>query len=135
MKTKNFRTSLLIILTSVTAILLVTACGQIEANRNYVVTSLPGLIRASFQTFDLEESQPVGMQAGQTIDIQYKAELTKGQVIFQLLDPDGEVVWEKSVGEDISEQVTLNAEKTGRYRVNVVGEKAGGSYEITWEVK
>jgi hypothetical protein len=135
MKTKIFRKPLLVASIAVTMLIAGSGCDQFKINRNYVVTSLPGLIRASFQTFDLEESQPVGMQAGQTIDIQYKAELTKGHVIFQLLDPDGEVVWEKSVGEDISEQVTLNAEKTGRYRVNVVGEKAGGSYEITWEVK
>jgi hypothetical protein len=135
MKTKIFRMPVLLIFTSMLVFLAVTGCSQFEANRNYVVTSLPGLIRASFQTFDLKESQPVGAQAGQTISIQYKAELTKGYVIFQFQNPENEVVWEQSVDSNASDQVDVVAEQTGRFRVNVIGEDAGGSYEITWEVK
>lgn len=50
-------------------------------------------------------------------------------------NPHDEVIWEKTVaeGESIGDEIELEAGEGGVYTIIVVGDSAGGEYELAWE--
>lgn len=101
----------------------------------FVQNTLPDGAEASYFTFDGTERYSFRAKEGDEFKVVFEFEVEKGALTFQLISPDGEVVW-TSPGhvESGSESVSSQALKTGRYRILVTGEETGGGYHFTHTV-
>jgi hypothetical protein len=99
--------------------------GENEDGRMYYdIKTFSGFERGSVQT-----------EKGQTIAFDYDATLTKGSLIIEWQDPEGEVVWRKNLVESDSGVENITVESSGEYTVVVQGLDAGGSFDVSWNIQ
>ena len=98
-------------------------------------THLPGLWRASYSTFTGSKSDVFQADAGQTLDLEYNAQVDKGMLSIQVVNPGDEVVWEASLKEDQAETTQVSLDHSGRYAIRITGEETGGSWDLKWYVE
>lgn len=91
--------------------------------------------QASFHTLTGRKSWRENLQEGDTLSLEYEADLVIGTLLLQVENPESEVIWEKTVteGEDVGEEIELSADESGTYTIAVVGDGAGGEYELAWD--
>lgn len=89
---------------------------------------------ARFHTLTGRKTWRETLQEGDTFSLEYEAEVEKGSLTLQVENPQDEVIWEKAVaeGESAGEEIELAAGESGAYTIAVVGDGAGGSYELAW---
>ena len=90
---------------------------------------------AHFHTLTGRKSWRENLREGDTFSLEYDASLEKGSLLLQVENSQGEVIWEKTVaeGESAGEEMELTAGESGTYTIAVVGDDAGGEYELAWE--
>ena len=90
---------------------------------------------ARFHTLTGRKSWRENLGKGDTFSLEYDAKLEKGSLLLQVENPQGEVIWERTVaeGESAGEVIELTAGESGTYTIAVVGDGAGGEYELAWE--
>ena len=126
------RTTLLIVYAILLAGLL-AACSQSTARLDWVETSAPGHVEASYAKFTGTETRTVLAQAGRTLYLEYKAEVDAGDLCLEVKDPFGKTIWYATLCEDCAETKALPVDEDGCYTIFVEGEDAEGSFDLVWE--
>lgn len=119
------------------ATLLLAGCdGQSYTRTNWTQTSLPGITQATFGSFTGIDSTKFQADEGEQLTMQITFTVEGGNLGFILMSPDGELLWEsQELGQADTLSFSLELPETGTYKIQYLGMKAKGSFEITWEVK
>lgn len=90
--------------------------------------------QARFRTLTGRKTWGEQLASGDSLVLEYEAEIEKGSLTLQVESPEDEVIWERTLteGEDAADQIELNASENGTYTIAVTGDGAGGSYELAW---
>ena len=101
----------------------------------WVGTNVDGRIAYNFRLFNGDEVGVAQVEAGETLTIDYAANVDRGVLSFRLLDPQGTVVFAEAVETDVSDQFVLNPEQPGQYEIHIVGDNAVGGFVVDWSVQ
>lgn len=115
-------------------LLLPVACDERNDRVGWVGSSLPGEITYRYQTFNGVETGRANVEQGDTIDLTYQAEVTKGTLAIQLQAPDGSIVWEEILRETGAGSANWTADQNGTYHVRIQGDQTGGSFDVRWSM-
>ena len=133
MKTKS-----LLLITAILAILL-SACelnklkfGEV---RMMYGTNEEGRISYDISTFTGIESGDLQAEQGQTISFTYHAVLDKGSLVIEWQDPQGQVIWNKSLVESDHGGDEIEILSPGKYTIIIQGKGVGGSFDVSWQMK
>ena len=118
------------------ATLLLAGCdGQSYTRTNWTQTSLPGITKASFGSFTGIDSTKFSADEGEQLTMKISYTVEGGNLGFILMSPDGELLWEsQELGESDTLSFSLELPDTGAYKIQYLGMKAKGNFEITWEI-
>jgi hypothetical protein len=94
-----------------------------------------GYLTYNYSTFTGFERGSSEAEAGQTIAFEYVVTVNKGSLLIEWQDPDGEVVWRKSLVESERGEAEILAETSGDYAVVIQGKNAGGYFELSLEIE
>ena len=75
------------------------------------------------------------VQPGETLYLEYDAEVNKGNLQLEVDDPFGGAIWCVSLCENCGETKALPLNKAGCYTISVRGEAAEGGFDLKWEQK
>ena len=114
---------------------LVAACGQSSLEVGMVETNLPGRWEASYTTFTGTKVDTIRAQAGQILELAYKVKVDKGDLSIKVGRHDREALWDASLQEDAKDTVEIALGQDGPYTLIVEGENAGGSFDLSWELR
>ena len=129
--TVSLRYGLLVSL-MITTICIFSACSPADINLAYAGTNREGKIAYQYALFNGKEIQRDDFVAGQEVKLDYSAVVKNGSFTFQVVDPDGDVLWSETVQEDIDAQKTIKIPVNGEYRLSVSGDQAKGRYRLEW---
>jgi hypothetical protein len=87
-------------------------------------------MKASFLYFDGAKQKEINLKAGEEVTINLLSKITEGKLVIEIVDDDGNVV--KQYENTIDQKEKIKSSQAEKYRILVKGEKAKGSYEITW---
>lgn len=75
------------------------------------------------------------LDEGQALELDFAAQLHKGGLTLQVVSPEEAVIWELEVmeGETKADSLEIVALDGGRYSIVVIGDRAGGSYQLEWQ--
>ena len=90
-------------------------------------------IEAKYKKFTGTEKKGIRLKEGDTLVIDYQSEVTEGTLTLTLTDPEGNEVL--SLTADTEGTESLGAEESGKYTLNIRGDKTGGSFTINWNIK
>ncbi|AIQ48477.1 hypothetical protein R70723_23090 [Paenibacillus sp. FSL R7-0273] len=105
--------------------MLLTACDK---KLMFVGSESGSKVKASYKLFSGTDDKKVKLKSGETLAVDYKSKVEKGELTIELYDPDGELVKDFNTGEAGSERI--EADKDGAYKFIITGKSAKGSYEI-----
>lgn len=90
---------------------------------------------ARFHTLSGRKTWRERLEAGDTLSLDYEAEVEKGTLALQVEDSKDAVIWEKVVaaGEKATDEVEMVVEESGTYTIVVAGDDAGGRYQLAWD--
>ena len=89
----------------------------------------------SYSKFTGVESDRLQAEKGQLIAFSYEVSVEKGSLIIELQDPNGEVLWNQVLETNAQDQLEIPVETTGIQSIIIQGKDAGGSFEVSWQVK
>ncbi|WP_042197191.1 hypothetical protein [Paenibacillus camerounensis] len=110
--------------------MLLTACDK---KMMFIASESGSKIKASYKLFSGTDDKKVKLKSGETLTVDYKSKVERGELTIALYDPDGELVKDFNTGETGSEEIT--AGKDGTYKFIITGEGAKGSYEIKFSTE
>jgi hypothetical protein len=111
---------------------LLVGCRGSSVRLGWIETSSPGHIAASYSEFTGTEVRTIQAQPGDTLCLEYDAEVDKGSLRLEVEDPFGQIIWCTSLCEDCGESNALPVEEGGCYTVLVWGEETAGSFDLSW---
>lgn len=114
---------------------LITGCGQSSLEIGMVETNLPGRWEASYATFTGIKVNRIQADAGQILTLEYEIQVDKGDLSIAVSHEENEALWDVSLREDAKDTVELTLEQDGPYALTIEGDNAGGSFDLSWEVK
>jgi hypothetical protein len=117
------------------ALALVGCSGRSSLRRGWVETSGLSHLDIRYNTFDGVERRSFRAAEGQDINLEAALQVEDGSLTVRLLDPSGELIWEESYTEDAEFSLAVEAERKGRYKLQVEGESAEGGFALDWEVR
>jgi len=130
-------TSLLIFLT-----VLLSACGggslhlgklKIgEVRIGMFETRGPNHMAYSYTTFSGHESDPIELESGQILTVDYQVQMTKGSLTIEIQSPQNKVLWQKNFDSDASDSIKIQAQESGQHFMIISAEAAGGSVDVSW---
>lgn len=97
-------------------------------------TNVDGHISYNYSIFTGVESGSQQVEAGQRIFFEYRVTVNKGSLLIEWQDPEGEVVWRKSLQDSESGEDDFTAGSTGTYRIIIQGKSTGGDFDVTWKM-
>jgi hypothetical protein len=121
-----------------TALLLggfLAACGRSSIVIGMREMHLPGDWQANYSTFTGVKSDSFQADAGQTLILDYDAQVDKGALSIQVENPADKLVWEAQLQEAQSDSVQILLDQTGRYVLRIAGENASGSWDLQWNIE
>ncbi len=107
--------------------MLLTACDK---KIMYVGSDFGSKVKASYRLFTGTDEKTVKLKSGDTLVVDYRSKVEKGELTIKLYDPDGQLVRELGTGESGSEEIEVD--KDGKYKFEITGKDAKGSYEIKY---
>lgn len=115
-------------------LLALLAVGCDGASIGVVETNGLNSTRANFETLNERKSRDENLARNEVLTLNYLVQVEKGALTVQIENPQEEVVWEwsGSAGDTVDDQVAIRAEEAGEYTIAVVGDGAGGRYELSW---
>lgn len=90
-------------------------------------------IKASYSLFTGTDEKKVNLKSGETLAVDYRSEVAKGDLTIKLYDPDNQLL--KALSTNKSGNEKIEADKAGTYRFEITGSSAKGSYEITYKIE
>ncbi len=97
-------------------------------------TNEDGHISYNYSTFTGVENGRIQVEAGQRIFFDYRVSVTKGSLVIEWQDPEGEIVWREKIQENKDGEEIITAESSGTYRIIIQGKNAGGDFDIRWQM-
>jgi hypothetical protein len=97
-------------------------------------SSAPGHIGAHFRYFDGNDSRPLSGDAGGDLTLRYDLEPEKGVLALHVLSPEGDVIWTRSATEPAVGSTAIPLPESGRYRVEITGERSRGSFDVNYHL-
>jgi hypothetical protein len=88
-----------------------------------------------YGTFTAREVNTFSADAGDTLVLDYKVNVDKGELALSVENPDGAAIFDLVLAEDARDVVRLQIEQSGRYTIVVAGKDTGGSTELDWDVE
>jgi len=131
MRTQSWRTWLALVM----LLGLISACGQSSLEIGMVETHLPGQWDARYTTFTGTKMDRIRAEGGETLRLEYQAEVDKGRLDIRIEDPAGEALWEVSLQEARQDSVEVVIEEDGRYAIAIEGSDTEGSFDLSWTVE
>jgi len=125
------RTSMIICL----SILILTLLSGCNLRINWRGTSSANHMDYQYTTYSGSQQKNFSMQDGQSILLDYAAEVNKGFLILRINDPDNITILERSMFDDESDHVEFTVEKSGLYTLLIIGEETGGGFTVNWQIK
>ena len=112
-------------------VLLVVGCSSSNLKVGYVSSGVGNTFTASYYYFDGIESRNIKGEPGEIITIAYNSEIKKGNLEIKIESPTGEVYL---LPTDLKseEKMEIPVNKTGTYRLIVMGERTRGSFSVAW---
>jgi hypothetical protein len=118
--------------------LLLTSCDfskvRIGEVRMMYGSNEDGHISYNYSTFTGVENGSIQVEAGGRISFDYRVTVTKGSLLIEWQDPEGEVVWREIIQESEDGEGVITAESSGTYRIIIQGKNAGGDFDIRWQM-
>jgi hypothetical protein len=114
---------------------LLANCGKSDVRIGWSGTNVPGHIAYRYATFTGSESGSARVETGQSIVLDYQVTASKGSLSITVRGPDERVVWQVALQGNSSDNIELPMALGGRYEMIIEGKAAGGSFDITWDVK
>ncbi len=111
---------------------LLVGCGQTSVRLSWMETSLPGHLKATYGEFTGTETRTVLAQPGETLYLEYDAEVDTGNLHLEVGDPYGETVWCADLCQDCGETKALPVNSAGCYTISIRGEATEGSLDLKW---
>ncbi len=135
MKTKNDLSRILFITTMLALFLGGCDFSKIKIGevRMMYGANEEGHIAYNYETFTGIESGNVQVEKGQIISFEYAATVNRGSLMIEWQDPNGEVVWRKSLIESDGGNEAIIAESSGGYSIFIQGRNTSGEFDISWE--
>jgi hypothetical protein len=121
--------------TMVVLVGLMVGCSQGAVRLGWVETSSPGHFKATYGEFTGTETLTVLAQPGETLYLEYDAEVGGGSLCLEVDDLYRETVWCVSLCEDCRETKALSVNRAGCYTISVQGEATEGGFDLRWEQK
>jgi len=128
-KTTLIRFSVFVLL-----LLLTAGCSSSSLKIGWRETSTLSHKMAKYESFSGTEPYSICTKAGDNLDLNYRLEVTKGNLQLKLEDPAEQVVWEKEFQQDMDGSYQQTNTERGCYRLLVIGNQTGGSYDIDWSL-
>jgi hypothetical protein len=123
-------TSLPLVLLVTLALLLVPGCSDSGNRSTAASTSRSDFVAETRVEVDQLEIKPA--MRYNTLEIK-AMNLDTGQLIFRLLEPDGDIQWEESFTAPAHYQKTLDLDMIlGTWKLEIELESATGNYDIQW---
>lgn len=122
----------LILFLTLIVLIILAACSSSNVKIGFVGTDQDGLIDYQFVSFSGHEKQAIVLEEGDNLVINYEIDIEKGSLEITLLDIDKNPIKTIFTDECISDRIEFNCEESGRYILDVKGNKAKGSFKITW---
>jgi hypothetical protein len=113
-------------------VFLLTSCSSTKIG--WVEMNYGNDFEASYQLFDGEERERIQLDAGDSFSLSYEVDVDDGALTIQFVDPDGDAIWEETFMEDEEDVFDFTAKASGRYSLIVTGDKAEGSFDLSWDV-
>jgi hypothetical protein len=90
---------------------------------------------ARFHTLSGRKSWRERLGQGDRLTLAYEVTLDKGSLTLQVQNPQDEAMWQVELeeGADVDDEVVLDAGESGTYTIVVLGDGAGGNYDLSWE--
>lgn len=104
--------------------------AQGEGRLLYISSEGPAYMKASFYRFGDTKERKVGMNPGDSLLIDWREEEKSGSLSLEIRDPSGVVI--ETLASPASGYL-LTARGKGNHRLKVIGEKARGSFAVSWE--
>ncbi len=127
--------SILMAATLVVLVGLLVGCSQSSIRLGWVETSSPGHLKATYAGFTGTETRTVLAQPGETLYLEYDAEVDNGSLHLEVDDPCGGAIWCVSLCENCGETKALPVYRASCYTISVRGEAAEGGFDLKWEQK
>jgi len=128
-KTNLKRISVFILL-----LLLAAGCSSSSLKIGWRETSTLSHKMAKYESFNGTEPYSICTKAGDNLDLNYRLEVTKGNLQLKLEDPAEQVVWEKEFRQDADGSFQQSDTQRGCYRLFVSGDQTRGSFVIDWSL-
>jgi hypothetical protein len=125
--------NILMAATLVVLVGLLVGCSQSSSRFGWVETSSPGHVKATYAEFNGTETRTVLAQPGETLYLEYDAEVDNGSLQLEVYDPYGETVWCVALCRDCGETKALPVYMAGCYTISVRGEATEGGFDLKWE--
>ena len=109
---------------------LLTACTR---QVGWVGLNYLNTIDVTYQLFDGKKVERIPVNAGETFNLIFDVDVDEGALHLDLLDPDRNVVWEASFLEDSEDEMSFQADQSGRYTLRITGDQTNGGFELRWE--
>jgi hypothetical protein len=90
-------------------------------------------IQARYQRFTGTEKKGIRLEEGDTLVIDYQSEVSEGTLNLTITDPEGNKI--VSLTADAEGSESLGAKESGKYTLNIRGDKTGGFFEINWNIE
>lgn len=117
-------------------IALVSACNTTVSRRiNCACTNIGNEMKCRYSLFTDQETSRIKLTSKETIEISYKVAVESGNLQIRLLNPNKEVVWDKTFEDDAMDTVSYQIVEGGRYTLVVEGFDTEGSFELSWQVQ
>lgn len=111
-------------------VIVITGCDR---RLLYVGNSTSNSIYGSYKLFSGTEDKNINLKQGEILNIKYSSEVTSGKLSIQLFNPDGKLV--NDFKTNVSDDVEVKAEQSGKYQIKVTGDDASGSFDVNFSVK
>jgi hypothetical protein len=116
---------------------MLTGCDKSRISVGMIGNKMPSRISYHFHLFSGQKNGTVKVKNEQIINIEYEVEINDGSLSIGLQNPSKEIIWESNFTEGHSETntVEVTADKEGKYKIIIKGQKAKGSFNVSWKVK
>ena len=114
----------------------ITACTSgISLKVGWVERSGLNHSTASYTTFSGAQRRQVDVAAGQTLTLSFAVTVNEGMLTLRILDPDNNIEWQRAFNGDDAGLVEVHVDSGGAYKIAVIGQQTGGSFDLNWQVQ
>ncbi|ASW42359.1 hypothetical protein [Clostridium isatidis] len=105
--------------------------SDFDTKIGYVENNFGNTMEASFKHFDGKKDKKIKFNEGEVVNFEYSLQAKDGSLEFQIKDEDGKIVESRKSNDEGN--IELKVDKTQKYKIIILAEKAQGSYSIEWD--